>query len=239
MYRRPTDNPQDDRESLPDPFQSDRDRASRVEEVYFAPFDVARQNAKQATGYWWLYVLLGLLTMALGAFALASQINAVSTLVALVVVLLFCAGAVELLLGVLRRPASWLAIVAGAASIAFGVVAVAWPEVTLYVLALFVGISLLAWGIYDIYRSFTADVVRPRAAGLMAGIALVALGVLVLARPSISAVVLGIIVAILLIVQGLFSFVAGLRLLDLHRALGHKPVEARAQRREDRADQAR
>lgn len=206
------------------------------DEAFSGPLDAARYEARQATSYWWLYILLGVVTIALGAFALVSRINAVATLVALVAVLLLAGGAVELLLGALRRPASWLAIFAGAASIALGVAALLWPQVTLYVLTLFVGLSLLVWGAYDIYRSFTDAVVRPRSVALIGGIVLVALGVLILARPVTSAVALSIVVAVLLIIQGLFSFLAGLRLLDVHRALGKrpdKPVESHVPHREE------
>jgi len=234
MDRR-NDNLPDDRDKpFAHPSSADRERANLVEALFFAPFDVARRDAKQATSYWCLYIALGLGMIALGVFALASQVAALSTLVALVAVLLLLAGTVELLVGVLRRPASWPAILAGSASFALGVVALAWPQVTLYVLALIVGIGLLAWGTYDIYRSLMDDVVRPRAAGLVAGLVLVVSGVLVLAEPSISAVVLGIVVAVLFIVQGLFSFVAGLRLLDLHRALSSldKPGKSQAPKSE-------
>jgi len=198
-----------------------RGRAERAEDVYFGPFDVAGQNASQATGRWWIYVLTGLLTLGLGVFTLISRINGASTLVALVAVLLLGVGAVELVLAVVIRPVSWAAVITSVASILLGIAVLAWPGVTLVVLAAFVGIGLLTWGVRDIYLSVADRDLRPRSAGLVTGIVLVALGILVFVRRVDSVAVLAVLVGIFLVVQGVFSFVGGLRLLDLHRALKH------------------
>ena len=195
------------------------DKTSQGGERILGPLHRVYRDAKRATGYWWLSVLLGVVTIAVGVFALASQFNAVSTLVALVGMLLLFAGAVELVLGAAIQPVSWLAIIAGVASFTLGIVALAWPGLTLVALAFFVGVGLLVWGIYDVYLSLTDPVVRPRSLALISGIALVALGVFVLAHPITSGVVLGVLVAVFLVVQGVFSFVVGLRMLDAHRAM--------------------
>ena len=133
--------------------------------------------------------------------------------------LLLYTGAVEFVVGVSSRRASWLAIVTGLASMAAGVIALLWPNITLFALAIIVGVSLLSWGIYHIYLSLSDPVIRPRAVTLIEGIALTALGVLALAWPNVSIVVLAVLVGVFFIVYGVFSFVAGVRLLDLHQEL--------------------
>jgi len=188
-------------------------------ETFPRPLDAVHREAKRATGSWWVHVLVGLTAIALGVFALVSQVNAVATLVGLVAVLLLATGALELVIGAASRPVTWLAIAAGVASIALGIVAVAWPNATLYVLALIVGVSLVAWGVYDVYKSLTDRVVRPRSVALVLGIALVAVGAVVLVHPTVSALVLGILVGVFLIIQGGFLLVIGLRLLDARRAM--------------------
>lgn len=199
---------------------TDKDKAtSEWEQAVFHPFDLAGKQLQRATRFWWLYVLLGLVSIALGAWALGSTINAVSTLVAVFAVFLLYAGVAELVFGTMGRRASWLAIVAGVASIAAGIIALAWPNITLFVLAIFVGVSLLSWGIYEIYLSLADPVIRPRAVVLVEGIALAALGVFALARPNVSIVVLAILVGVFFVVYGLFSFVGGLRLLDMHHTV--------------------
>lgn len=218
---------------------TDREPASR-HYVLLGPMGVARRVGRRATGAWWTHVLLGLVVIALGVFALASEINAVSTMIALVGVLLLCSGGAEIAIGSTSLPRSWLAIVAGTASIMLGTCALAWPGATLYVVAIFVGISLLAWGVYDVCRSVTDSVVKPRLAALVLGLALAALGVLVLVHPTFSAVVLGMLVGTFLIIQGVLSFGVGLRLLDLHRTMRRleKRFEGEAQVNETRPNKA-
>jgi len=208
------------------------DTADERESVVPRPLETVRRQARRATGSWWTHILLGLVVIALGVFALLSQVNAIATMVALVAVLLLAAGGVEIAIGSTSRPVSWLAVVGGTASLTLGVVALAWPGATLFVVAFFVGISLLAWGAYDIYRSVTDPLIRPRSISLVLGLLLAALGVLVLIHPTVSALVLGILVGVFLIVQGVFSVVLGLRLLDAHRAL------RRVERRFDRDQHA-
>jgi len=185
----------------------------------FRLFGATSEQARRATGSWWLYVLLGLVSIALGAYTLSTRVNALTTLVILFGIFFLYAGVVEMTMGVISRQARWLAIVAGVASIAAGIVALAWPSITLFVLALFVGWGLLVWGVYNIYLSLSDPVVRPRAITLAGGIIMIALGVLALAEPGITLVVLAAIVGIAFIAYGVAAFVAGLRLADLHREL--------------------
>jgi len=192
---------------------------AEFEEALHRPLEYMSNQMRRATGWWWLYVLLGLVSVALGVSALASRINAISTLVAVFAVFLLYTGAVELVVGATSRRISGLAVVAGLASIAAGIIMLVWPGITLFVLAIFVGVSLLCWGIYHIYLSLTDPVVKPRAVTLVEGIVLTALGVLALAWPNISILVLAVLVGVFFIVFGVFSFVAGLRLLDLHHQL--------------------
>ena len=169
-------------------------------------------------------MLFGLASIALGVTALASRIDAVATLVAVFAVSLIYAGVAELAFATTIRDHKWLGILTGVASVAAGFIALAWPGVTLLVLAVLVGASLISWGIYRIYLSFADPVLRPRAVRLIEGIVLTALGVLALAWPNVSILVLAVLVGVFFIVFGIFSFVSGLHMLDLHHAL--KKAEA-------------
>ena len=171
-------------------------------------------------------MLFGLVSVALGVTALASRIDAVATLVVVFAVSLIYAGMAELAFASATRQNRWLGILAGMASIAAGFIALAWPGVTLLVLAVLVGASLISWGVYRIYLSFADPFIRPRAVTLIEGIVLTALGVLALAWPSVSILVLAILVGVFFIVLGIFSFVSGLHMLDLHHALKKAEAEA-------------
>ena len=183
------------------------------------PVGHVAEEAQKSTRSWWLFVLFGLASMALGVTALASRIDAVATLVAVFAASLIFAGMAELAFTTTTRDHKWPGILAGVASIAAGFIALAWPGVTLVVLAVLIGVSLITWGVYRIYLSFVDPYIRPRAVTLIEGILLVALGVLALAWPNVSILVLAVLVGVFFIGFGIFSFVSGLHMLDLHHAL--------------------
>jgi uncharacterized membrane protein HdeD (DUF308 family) len=190
------------------------------------PVGQIAQEARKATRWWGLFVLFGLVSVALGVTALASRIDAVATLVVVFAVSLIYAGMAELALTSATRRHTWVGVLAGLASVAAGFIALAWPGVTLLVLAVLVGASLISWGVYTIYLSFADPLLRPRAVTLIEGIVLAVLGVLALAWPHVSILVLAILVGVFFIVIGIFSFVSGLHMLDLHHALKKAGAEA-------------
>jgi uncharacterized membrane protein HdeD (DUF308 family) len=177
------------------------------------------KEARKSTRWWWLFVLFGLASIAMGVTALASRIDAVATLVAVIAGSLIFAGMAELAFTSTARDHKWPGILAGVASIAAGFIALAWPGVTLVVLAIMIGASLISWGVYRIYLSFSDPYVRPRAVALIEGILLMSLGVLALAWPNVSILVLAVLVGVFFIGFGIFSFVSGLQMLDLHHTL--------------------
>jgi len=195
-------------------------------DVLLHPVGHIAQEARKATRWWGLFVLFGLVSVVLGVTALASRIDAVVTLVAVFAVSLIYAGLAELAFATTTRRHTWVGVLASVASIAAGFIALAWPGVTLVVLAVLVGASLISWGIYRIYLSFADPVLRPRAVTLSEGIVLTALAVLALAWPNVSIAVLAILVGVFFIVLGIFSFVGGLHMLDLHHALKKAGAEA-------------
>jgi len=188
------------------------------------PIGHIAEEARKSTRWWWLLVLFGLASIALGVTALASRIDAVATLVAVFAGSLIFAGLAELAFTSTTRDHKWPGILAGVASIAAGFIALAWPSVTLVVLAVLIGASLISWGVYRIYLSFVDPYVRPRAVTLIEGVLLLALGVLALAWPNVSILVLAVLVGVFFIGFGIFSFVSGLHMLDLHHTL--KKAEA-------------
>ena len=165
--------------------------------------------------------------VALGMFTLWSQADAASTLVALAGVLLLCGGAVALPIGSRGRSSLRIGTAAGVASITLGVVALAWPNATLLVLALLAGVGLVAVGACGAYASLTGAAVGHRPVALVSGVALAALGVLVALHPALSAWTLGVLVALGLVWLGAYSAAAGFRLLDAARG----PRVALARRR--------
>ena len=201
------------------------------------PVRYITKEARKAASWWWLFVFFGLASVALGVAALASRIDAVATLAVVFAVALIYAGFAEIGFTSATSRNVGLGILAGVASIAAGFIALAWPGVTLLVLAVLVGASLIAWGIYTIYLSFADPFIRPRAVTLIEGVVLTALGVLALAWPNVSILVLAVLVGVFFIVFGVFSIVSGLHMLDLHHALKKAEADQDSRDKDDRTTQ--
>ena len=194
-------------------------RPAGAEDILLHPADAVTKEAQRATRVWWIPVLFGLASIALGVAALASRVDALATLVGLFAISLMYTGAAEIAFAAATRNRTWVGVLAGVASIAASVACLFWPGITLLVLAVILGASLISWGLYRIYLSFADPVLRPRAITLVEGILLLALGVLALAWPGASILVLAVLVGVFFIVVGVFSVVSGLYLLDVHHAV--------------------
>jgi uncharacterized membrane protein HdeD (DUF308 family) len=179
-----------------------------------------------ATGWWWVPLAFGLAAVVLGVSALTFRIDALAGLVSVFAISLLYAGTAEIAFAAVTRYRTWAGVLAGVLSIAASVIALIWPGITLLVLAVLVGSSLISWGIYRICLSVSDPLLRPRAVTLIEGILLLALGILALAWPGVSVIVLAALVAVFFTVFGVFSVVAGLRLLRVHHAVQRARAEA-------------
>jgi pimeloyl-ACP methyl ester carboxylesterase/uncharacterized membrane protein HdeD (DUF308 family) len=124
----------------------------------------------------WLTVAVGLLCATVGALLTVSPFASLAVLVALAVVGLVLAGAVEL-----TRAGTRPVVLTGVGWLVVGVGVAVWPGVTLRVLALVLGMALIVDGV--------GWVVRSRAGGgvgaLLLGTVGVALGIVALSWPTV------------------------------------------------------
>jgi len=101
----------------------------------------------------------------------------------------------------------WAVLLSGLASIAFGVLVVAWPSLTLRTLITLFGVFAIAYGI--IYGSASlAGAARNRWSGTAVGLAALAAGVVALVWPALPALTLLYIVAAWAIAAGVFEIAA-------------------------------
>lgn len=148
---------------------------------------------------WWVFLLLGLASVVLGTILLFDLVAAVETLALLVAFGLWFNGMGEIV-GAGRYHGGW-SIAAGVFLIAGGIVAVVWPGITLWALAVVTGIDLLLSGGSRVAGAM-AD--KPRGWGwlLAGGVLSLVAGVLALAWPGITILVLAILLGIRLIMFG-------------------------------------
>lgn len=175
-----------------------------------------RARLARATSGWWLFLALGALSVAVGVVLLLDVAEAVWALALFVAFGLIVEGLGELLAA--GRYRTTLGMVAGAVLIVGGILAVAWPDITLWALAVVTGIGLILSGIPRVLGAFA----QPRPDGwqwLAAGGALsIVAGVFALIWPGATVLVLAIVLGIRLVMFGAAEIAFALALRDVHRA---------------------
>lgn len=119
------------------------------------------------------------------------------------------------MLGDLRRNWGWI-VVRGAVAVLFGVLALAWPGITLAALVIVWGAYALADGVLALIAAWRVrDQGRPFWSLVLVGLLGIVAGVLTLWWPAITALVLLMVIAVWAIVTGIFQIVAAIRLRKL------------------------
>jgi uncharacterized membrane protein HdeD (DUF308 family) len=137
----------------------------------------------------WIYLAAGVLAVLFGAVVLSLVLDWVGlyTVALLVGVFLMAWGVFHILGALVDRPRHWLwHTIGGVLAVGAGVLAVAWPDVTLFVLAVIIGWSLIVWGVLDILSAFATYGLRHWWLYLLRGVVSIALGLLALGREDVT-----------------------------------------------------
>jgi uncharacterized membrane protein HdeD (DUF308 family)/alpha-beta hydrolase superfamily lysophospholipase len=171
---------------------------------------------------WWVTSLLGVACAALGAFLVLRPFASLTTLVVVIAVGMFLAGAAALAASKLTQP-RWPALVTGTIWIATGVLVLAWPSITTQALAVVVGLALIMTGVLDVIAGIRGDL-DERLAGIIGGVASAIFGVLALSWPSVTLLVVAVVFGARLVLFGLRLAWDALR--DRHGAGEPRAVKA-------------
>lgn len=107
----------------------------------------------------------------------------------------------------------WLVLLRGIVSILFGLVAFAWPGLTLFTLVLFYGAFALVDGIIALASAFTGGAKPvPTWWLVLVGIAGIAAGIVTFLWPGLTAIVLVIFIGAWALVHGIFEIVGAIKL---------------------------
>jgi uncharacterized membrane protein HdeD (DUF308 family) len=137
----------------------------------------------------WVYLAAGILSVLFGAVVLSLVLDWVGlfTVALFVGIFLIAWGLFHLFGALLDQPAHWVwHVIAGALSVLAGVLAIAWPDITLFVLVVIIGWSLIVWGILDLLSAFATYGMRHWWLYLIRGIVSVALGFVALGREDVT-----------------------------------------------------
>ncbi len=107
----------------------------------------------------------------------------------------------------------WLVLLRGIAGIAFGVMALAWPKLTLFVLVAFWGAYALMDSVIALVAGFrTRDGGRPMWTMILVGLLGIGAGVLTFLWPGMTALALLMFIAAWAVAMGVFQIAAAIRL---------------------------
>jgi uncharacterized membrane protein HdeD (DUF308 family) len=156
--------------------------------------------------------LLGATALVLGVVLLFNPVAAARTLALLLGLSLVIGGLLEVAVGWDTGKRRWMSFVLGGILVLGGVLAVVWPGVTLVALAWITGLSLVVHGAA---RAGVAVVARDEISGwgwlLLAGAVNVVLGVIAIAWPEATVLVLSLVLGAQIAAFGVLLLVAAFR----------------------------
>ncbi len=192
------------------------------QEIHSSLESIARQAG-------WGIVLRGILAVIFGVIALRSPGDAAGAFVIVFAIYAFADGILDFFLaaqfGRAGQRWGWY-LFEGIATIAVGVIALAYPAVTLLALVLLIGIRAIAVGVFELVGAFSWEGLESRWLVGITGFLSILLGILLLASPASGGLALLWTIGVYAIVFGTMLFALGLRLLsaERHEAHAHGPA---------------
>ncbi|MFI6598170.1 HdeD family acid-resistance protein [Nonomuraea sp. NPDC050536] len=104
----------------------------------------------------------------------------------------------------------WLVLIRGIVAIIFGILALVWPGITLYVLVIFFGAYAIVGGIFALFAAFGHGV-QSKAWLIISGILGILAGIVAFVWPGITTLALLYVIAFWAIFTGIAEIVAGIR----------------------------
>jgi len=168
---------------------------------------VNHEEMQEATRFWWLLMLVGLLSIAAGVIVLLKPSDSLVTLSVIAGVIILVDGAFDLIASFSRHTENrGLAAVVGAVSVVAGVLLIRHPISGVLAVALLVGIWLIVAGVVRVARSFDMD---HRVWNIVVGVVEAAAGIVIVSTPPIGFATLALLVGIAFIVNGVGQFALG------------------------------
>ena len=174
---------------------------------------VGHGRAVDGTDHTWAWtVVLGAATAILGIVVLANPFATARTLAILVAVGIIVHGLIEVL-RFRQSPRPTATLAAGALLVIGGLVALFWPGITLWVLAVVVGFTIVLAGATKLTAAIADRHEFPAWRWLLAsGVLSLLLGIVAVAWPKATVVVLAVIFGLQITLVGLLEIAAGLEL---------------------------
>jgi uncharacterized membrane protein HdeD (DUF308 family) len=176
-------------------------------------------DARRLVDKWWVVALLGLALTVIGLILLLDLTTAATTLALLVAFGLFAEG-VDEVFEAGRHRVRWPGYLLGGLWIATGVIAVAWPDITLWALAFVVGVSFLIGGGIQVGAALAMHRVLPMwGIWFVVGALSALLGVLCIAWPEATILVLAVLLGLRILMRGILTLAFAFALRSVRSGL--------------------
>jgi uncharacterized membrane protein HdeD (DUF308 family) len=179
--------------------------------------DMSPSPVAQIARNWWLFLILGLVSVIAGILAIVYPDITLLALGLFIGISLLFIGAMDVVDAIAGSPDSRaLSAIVGVLSLLAGLVCLRRPGESLLALVVVLGIYLVITGVIRFVRAFSE--LEDRA--LLLGLAIldVILGILILSLPKLSLVTLAVLFAISLLARGVFAIFAAFRLRSLRHS---------------------
>ena len=148
---------------------------------------------------WWLFVLIGILSLVGGGILVAKPSNSLATLAVIFGIFLLLDGIVDLIASFGAEENRALAVILALLAIVIGIILIRHPTHAVNAIGLLIGIWLVASGVLRLVRAFAMGFHLLR---LVIALLEIAVGVIIVAQPHIGYSTLAIIIGIWLIING-------------------------------------
>lgn len=180
---------------------------------------VLRAGARDLSHVWWWYVVAGIAWTALGMFVLSYRPGSLEAVAALVGVAFLFGGIGQLVMASRIDEMQWLFIVSGILGVIAGIVTFAWPDVTLYVVSIFVAWYLIIYGIVHVVSALSGPKIHYWWTQLLLGISELVLGVWAIRSYERSLLTFVTLVGVWLIFYGTAEIFAAFTLRDVGKRM--------------------
>jgi uncharacterized membrane protein HdeD (DUF308 family) len=176
--------------------------------------ETVRTQAREVSGVWWWYLILGVLWIWFGMYVLSYRVGSLAAVAAFVGAAFLLGGITQLAVAGRVREWRWLYIIGGILAIAAGILTFVWPSITLYVVSILVAWYLIFFGIMHVVSALAGPKLGWWWTGLLLGAAELVLGVWAVRSWQRSLVTLVTLVGVWAIFFGASEIVAAFKLRD-------------------------
>lgn len=188
---------------------------------------MSREQARGATGFWWVPVAIGVLSLIAGVIVLAKPSDSLATLAVVAGIFVLVDGIAELCASLIGSTENrGLAALLGVLNLIVGVVLIRHPVGGVAFVAVLLGVWLIAIGAVRFVLSFEAE--GHRLWRLVVAVVEVIAGIAIIASPHIGFATLALLVGFAFIVNGVSMLLLGIAMRTVKRGTVEPPRRSAA-----------